>query len=46
MQNGMEESKTTDIRLHGVAPSIFLLVLEYLYTGAVVYEPHQAVRSL
>ncbi len=42
----MEESKTTDIRLHGVAPSIFLLVLEYLYTGTVGYEPHQAVRSL
>jgi hypothetical protein len=45
-QNGMEESNKNEIRLHSVTPSIFLLVLEYLYCGAVEYQPHQAAPLL
>lgn len=43
--NGMEESKKDEVRLHGIAPSIFLLILEHLYCGSVVFEASQAVRS-
>jgi hypothetical protein len=42
----MEESKLTEVRLHSISPACFLLILEYVYCGAVAYQAEQAAELL